>query len=205
VGKTASVFDCYESTRFAIDENKGQSHHPPAAGNRDRSIVDRSVSLGQPGAFGEPPLWREMQIAYNGQVLWPANAFQDGQPHMAEFRRTYAEVDQAKSCVAVVGTEFGQEPSRVRVQGEQLDNRQRVALLAARGGGAIVQQLDAVIVGDEWFHGRCAQVVTINEALVLRKRADASKLDRAGVLLRQIAKADSTESVGTRIGDCVST
>ncbi|CAH1906295.1 hypothetical protein NTGHW29_850005 [Candidatus Nitrotoga sp. HW29] len=62
-----------------------------------------------------------------------------------------------------------------------------------------------MIVGDEWFHGRCAQVVTINEALVLRKRTDASKLEWPSVLLRPIAKADSTESVGTRIGDCVST
>jgi hypothetical protein len=48
-------------------------------------------------------------------------------------------------------------------------------------------------------------VVTINGALVLRKRANASKLDCTSVFLRQIAKADSTESVGTRIGDCVST
>ena len=48
-------------------------------------------------------------------------------------------------------------------------------------------------------------MITINEALVLRKRADASKCDRTSVLLRQIAKADSTESVDIRISDCVST
>jgi hypothetical protein len=96
---------------------------------------------------------------------------------MAEFRHAHAEVEQAESGVAVVGIEFGQQPGRMRVQGEQLDDRQRVALLAARGGSAVVQQLDAVIVGDEWFHGRCAQGVTINGALVLRKRTDASKLE----------------------------
>ena len=84
----------------------------------------------------------------------------------------------------------------MRIQGEQLDNRQRVALLAARGGSAVIQQLDAVIAGNEWFHGRRAQVITINEALVLRKRADASKGDRTSVLLRRIAKADSTEFRG---------
>lgn len=146
-----------------------------------------------------------MQIACNGQIPWPANAFQNGKPHMAEFRRTYTEVEQAESGIAVVWIEFGQQPGRVRVQGEQFDDRQWVALLAARGGSAVIQQLDAVIVGDEWFHGRCAQGVTINGALVLRKRVDASKLDCTSVLLHQIAKADSTESVGTRIGDCVST
>jgi hypothetical protein len=63
----------------------------------------------------------------------------------------------------------------MRVQGEQLDNRQWVALLTARGGSAVVQQLDAVIVGDEWFHGRWAQVVTFNGTLVLRKRINALK------------------------------
>ena len=68
---------------------------------------------------------------------------------MAEFRRTYTEVEQAESGIAVVGIEFGQEPGRVRVQGEQLDDRQWVALLAARVGSAVVQQLNAVIVGDE--------------------------------------------------------
>lgn len=56
-----------------------------------------------------------MQIAYNGQVLWSANAFQDGQPHMAEFRCAYTEIDQAESGVAIVGTEFGQEPGRMRI------------------------------------------------------------------------------------------
>jgi hypothetical protein len=45
----------------------------------------------------------------------------------------------------------------MRIQGEQLDNRQRVALLAARGGSAVIEQLDAVIVGNEWFHGRRAK------------------------------------------------
>ena len=103
---------------------------------------------------------------------------------MAEFRRTYTEVEQAESGVAVVWIELGQQPGRVRVQSEQLDDRQRVALLAARGGSPVVQQLGAVIVGDEWFHGRCAQGVTINGALVLRKRADASKLECSSVLLR---------------------
>ena len=93
----------------------------------------------------------------------------------------------------------------MRIQGEQLDDRQWVALLAARGGSAVVQQLDAVIIGDEWFHGRCAQVVMINGALVLRKRADASKLDCTSALLRQIAKADATESVVARIDECVGT
>ncbi|HWS25784.1 MAG TPA: hypothetical protein VN259_04340 [Xanthomonadales bacterium] len=43
----------------------------------------------------------------------------------------------------------------------------------------------------------------INAASVLRKRADAPKRDCGSALLRQIAKADSTESVGTRIGECV--
>ncbi len=124
---------------------------------------------------------------------------------MAELRRTYTEVEQAESGIAVLGIEFGQQPGRMRVQGEQLDDRQWVALLAARGGSAVVQQLDAVIIGDEWFHGRCAQVVRINEAVVLRKRADASKLDGTSALLRQVAKAHATASVGTRIGDCVST
>jgi hypothetical protein len=62
-----------------------------------------------------------------------------------------------------------------------------------------------MIVGDEWFHGRWAQVVTFNGTLVLRKRADASKFEWSSVLLRHIAKADSTESVGTRIGNYVST
>ena len=79
-----------------------------------------------------------MQIACNGQIPWTANAFQDGQSHMAEFRRTYTEVEQAESGVAVVGTEFGQQPGRMRVQGEQLDHRQWVALLAARSGSAVV-------------------------------------------------------------------
>lgn len=124
---------------------------------------------------------------------------------MAEFRHAHAEVEQAESGIAIVWIEFGQQPGRVRVQGEQFDDRQWVALLAARGGGAVVQQLDAVIVGDEWFHGRCAQGVTINGALVLRKRADASKLDCRSVFLRQIAKANSTESVDVRIDECVGT
>jgi hypothetical protein len=48
-------------------------------------------------------------------------------------------------------------------------------------------------------------VVTINRALVLRKRADAPKRDCESALLRQIAKADSTESVDARIGECVGT
>ena len=124
---------------------------------------------------------------------------------MAEFRRTDTEVEQAESGIAVVGIELGQQPSRVRVQGEQLDDRQWVALLAARGGGAVVQQLDAVIIGDEWFHGRCAQVVRINEAVVLRKRADASKLDGTSALLRQVAKTDATASVVAPIDEGVGT
>ncbi|KRH78454.1 hypothetical protein FERRO_14410 [Ferrovum sp. JA12] len=146
-----------------------------------------------------------MQITYNGQVPRPANAFQDGQPHITEFRLAHAEVEQAERGIAVVWIEFGQQPGRVCVQGEQLDDRQRVALLAARGGSTVVQQLVAVIVVDEWFHGCCAQGVTINAVSVLRKRVDESKLECTSALLRQIAKADSTESVGTRIGDCVST
>ena len=146
-----------------------------------------------------------MRIACNGQVPWPANAFQNGESHVAEFRRAHAEVDQAEGGVAIVGIEFGQEPSRMRVQSEKLYDRQRVAFLAARGGSAVVQQLGAVIVGDEWFHGRYAQVVTINGALVLRKRADAPKRDCDSALLRQIAKADSTESVDARIDECVGT
>ncbi|GEM_PF-5359540 len=172
---------------------------------RDRLVVDRSVSPSQPGVFRQSPPWCEMHIAGDGQVLWPANAFQNGESHVAEFRRAHAEIDQAERGVAIVGIEFGQQPGRVRVQGEQLDDRQWVALLAARGGSAVVQQLDAVIDGDEWFHGRCAQVVTINGAVVLRKRADASKFDCTSVLLRQIAKADSTESVDARIDERVCT
>ncbi len=136
-----------------------------------------------------------MQITCNGQVPWPANAFQDGQLHMAEFRHAHAEVEQAEGRVAIVGIEFGQQPDRMCVQGEQLDDRQRVALLAARGGSPVVQQLDTVIVVDEWFHGCCAQGATINPALVLRKRVDESKLEWPSALLRQIAKADSTGSV----------
>ena len=62
-----------------------------------------------------------------------------------------------------------------------------------------------MIVGDEWFQGRCAQVVTINGALVLRKRADAPKRDCESALLRQIVKADSTKSVDARIDECVGT
>jgi len=146
-----------------------------------------------------------MQIACNGQVPWPANAFKDGESHVAEFRRANTEVDQAEGGVAIVGIEFGQQPGCVRVQGEQLDDWQRVALLAARGGGAVVQQLGAVIVGDEWFHGRCLESAEINGALVLRKRADAPKRDCESALLRQIAKADSTESVEVRIDECVDT
>lgn len=146
-----------------------------------------------------------MQIACNGQVLWPANAFKDGKSHVAEFRHAQAEVEQAESSIAIVGIEFGQQPSRVRIQGGQLDNRQRVTLLAARGGSAVVQQLAAVIVVDEWFHGRCAQGVTINAASVLHKRADAPKRDCASALLRQIANADTTESVDARIDECVGT
>jgi hypothetical protein len=46
-------------------------------------------------------------------------------------------------------------------------------------------------------------VVTIK--LVLRKRADAPKRDRESALPRQIAKADSTKSVDTRIDECVGT
>jgi len=103
-----------------------------------------------------------MQIACDGQSSWPANAFQDRELNVAEFRRAHPEVDQAESGVAIAGIEFGQKSGRVRVQSEQLDDRQRVALLAARGGGAVVQQLGALFVGDEWFHGRCAQVATIN-------------------------------------------
>ena len=124
---------------------------------------------------------------------------------MAEFRRANAEVDQAEGSIAIVGIEFGQQPGCVCVQGEQLDDWQWVALLTARGGSAVVQQLGSVIVGDEWFHGRCAQVVTINGALVLRKRVDVPKRDCASALLRQIAKADSTESVDVRIDECVDT
>ncbi len=121
---------------------------------------------------------------------------------MAEFRCSHAEVDQSEGGIAVAGIEFGQKPSRVRVQGKQLDDWQWVALFAARGGSAVVQQLGAVIVGDEWCHGRRVQGVTINGALVLRKRADAPKRDCASTLPRQIAKADSTESVDARIDEC---
>jgi hypothetical protein len=124
---------------------------------------------------------------------------------MSESRRTNADVDQTERGVSVVGVKFGQEPGRMRIQGEQLDNRQRVALLTARGGSAVVQQLDAVIVSDEWFHGRWAQVVTTNGILVLRKLISASRIEWSSVLLRHIATADSTESAGTRFGDCAST
>ena len=124
---------------------------------------------------------------------------------MGEFWRAHAEVDQAEGGVAIVGIEFGQEPGCVRIQREQLDDWQWVALLAARGGSAVVQQLGTLVIGDEWIHGRCAQVATVNGALVLRKRADAPKRDSENTLLRQIAKADSTESVDARIDECVST
>ena len=172
---------------------------------RDRSVIDRSVGSSQPGVFRQSPPWREMRVACNGQVSGPANAFKDGESHVAEFRRAHTEVDQAEGSVAVVGIEFGQKPGCMRVQSEQLDDWQRVALLAARGGSAVIQQMDALIVGDEWFHGRCAQLVTINGVLVLCKRADVPKLDCASALSRQIAKADSTESVDARIDECVST
>lgn len=181
----------------------GVARHQQA--NRNRSIVDRSIGSRLPDVLRQSPLWREMQIACNGQVPRPANAFQDGQLHIAEFRHAHAEVEQAEGRVAVVWIEFGQQLGRVCVQGEQLDDRQRVTLLATRGGSAVVQQLAAVIVADEWFHGCCAQGVTINAVSVLRKRVDESKLECTSALLRQIAKTDSTESVGTRIGDCVST
>jgi len=122
---------------------------------------------------------------------------------VAELRRAHAEVDQAEGSVTVVGIEFGQQPGCVRVQGEQLDDRQRVALLAARGSGTVIQQLDALSVGDEGFHGHCPETVMISAASVLRKRADAPKRDCASALLRQIAKADSTESVEGRIDEYV--
>ncbi|MHB1094446.1 hypothetical protein, partial [Thiobacillus sp.] len=48
-------------------------------------------------------------------------------------------------------------------------------------------------------------MVTINGALVLRKRADAPKRDCASALLRQIDEADSIESVEARIDECVDT
>lgn len=124
---------------------------------------------------------------------------------MAEFWRAHAEVDQAEGGVAIAGIEFGQQPSRMRIQCEQLDDWQRVAFLAARGGSAVVQQLGALSVGDEWFHGRCLQAIMINVASVLRKRADAPKRDCDSALLRQIAKSDSTESVDVRIDECVGT
>ncbi len=173
--------------------------------DRDRSIVDRSVSPCQLGVLGQSPLGCEMQITCDGQVPWPAYAFQDGQAHMAELRRAHAEVDQAEGSVTVVGSEFGQQPGCVRVQGEQLDDRQRVALLAARSGSPIFQQLDALSVGDEGFHGRCSETVTIGTVPVLCKRADAPKRVCACALLRQIAKADFTESVEGRIDEYVST
>lgn len=172
---------------------------------RDRSIVDRSVSPSQLGVLRQSPLGREMQIACDGQVLRSAYAFQNGQAHMAELWHAHAEVEQTEGGVAISGIEFGQKPSRVRVQSKQLDDWQWVTLFAARGGSAVVQQLGAVIVGDEWFHSRCAQVVTINGALVLRKRADAPKRDCASALLRQIDEADSIESVEARIDECVDT
>ena len=146
-----------------------------------------------------------MRIACDGQVPWPANAFQDGESHVAELRRAHAEIDQAEGSVAVVGIEFGQQPGCVRVQGEQLDDRQRVALLAARSGSPVIQQLDALSVGDEWFHGRSPETVTITAASDLRNHTDAPKRDCASALLRQIAKADSTESVEARIDECVDT
>ena len=124
---------------------------------------------------------------------------------MAELRHAHAEVEQAESGVAINGIEFGQQPGRVRVQGEQFDDRQRVALLAARGSSTVIQKLDALGIGDEGVHGRCAQGVTVNGASVLRKRADAPKRDRARALLRPIAKADFTESVEGRIVEYVST
>ena len=144
-----------------------------------------------------------MQITYNGQVPRPANAFQDGQPHMAELRHAHAEVEQAEGSIAVVGIEFGQQPGCVRVQGEQLDDWQRVALLAERGGSTVIQQLDALSVGDEWFHGRCPETVAITAASVLRNHTDAPKRDCASALLRQIAKADSTDSVEGRSDEYV--
>lgn len=171
----------------------------------DRSIVDRSVSPSQPGVLGQSPLGREMQITCDGQVPWPAYAFQDGQAHMAELRHAHAEVEQAEGGVAISGIEFGQQPGRVRVQGEQLDDRQRVALLAARSGSTVIQQLNALSVGDEGFHGRCPETVTISAASILRKRADAPKRDCASALLHPIAKADSTESVEGRTDEYVNT
>lgn len=146
-----------------------------------------------------------MGIACDGQVPWPANAFKDGESHVAELRRAHAEVDQAEGSVAIVGIEFGQQPGRVRVQGEQLDDWQRVALLATRSGSTVIQQLDALSVGDEWFHGLCPETVTITAAAVLRNHTDAPKRDCASALLRQIAKADSSESVEGRSDEYVDT
>ncbi len=171
----------------------------------DRSIVDRSVSPSQPGVLRQSPLGREMQITCDGQVPWPAYAFQDGQAHMAELRHAHAEVEQAEGGVAISGIEFGQQPGRVRVQGEQLDDRQRVALLAARGGRTVIQQLDALGVGDEGFHGRCPVTVTLSAAADLRNHTDAPKRDCARAHSRPIAKADFTESVEGRIDEYVST
>jgi len=173
--------------------------------NRDRSIVDRSVSPSQPGVLGQSPLGREMRIARDGQVPWPPYAFQDGEAHMAELRHAHAKVEQAEGGVAISGIEFGQQPGRVRVQGEQLDDRQRVALLAARGCSPVFQQLDALGVGDERFHGHCPETVTLSAASVLRKRADAPKRDCASALLHQVVKVDSTESVEGRTGEFVNT
>jgi len=94
---------------------------------------------------------------------------------MAEFRPAHAEVEQAKGRVAIVGIEFGQQPDCMCVRGKQPDDRQRIALLATRGGSAVIQQLDALCVGDEWVHDRNSQVVKINAATVLHKRADEQK------------------------------
>ncbi len=61
-----------------------------------------------------------MQIAYNGQVLWSANAFQDGQPHMADFRCAYGwseardgGVALDPKCARLLGVEPGQTITHV--------------------------------------------------------------------------------------------
>src|SRR3546814_10096182 len=70
-----------------------------------------------------------------------------------KLREPEAHVAQAECAIVLGRIEFGQQPGRVGVRGEQLHHRRRVDILAGGGAPAVGEQALALFVGDQ-LHGR---------------------------------------------------
>src|SRR3546814_2302945 len=66
-----------------------------------------------------------------------------------KLREPEAQVAQAECAIGLGRIEFGQQPGRVGVRGEQLHHRRRVDILAGGGAPAVGEQALALFVGDQ--------------------------------------------------------